>query len=137
MARTSLKRPVRIFAPSRTAMSQGVSKVVAGGRAPCWKIAFNNIEKWQNPIMGWTSTGDPLENVARTSLAFETKEDAIDYCHKYGYTYEVAEAPATFLGRPTRFISYGDNFSVKRKGFPEGGLRSLVGEAPAKGKAKA
>ncbi len=29
--------------------------------------------------MGWTSTADPLENVARASLFFYTKEQAIEF----------------------------------------------------------
>lgn len=29
--------------------------------------------------MGWTSTADPLENVARASLFFYTKEQAMDF----------------------------------------------------------
>lgn len=27
-----------------------------------WKIAFNEQERWENPLMGWASTADPLSN---------------------------------------------------------------------------
>jgi len=37
------------------------------------------LPRWQNPLMGWTSTGDLLENVARANLAFYTKEEAINF----------------------------------------------------------
>lgn len=31
--------------------------------------------RWQNPLIGWTSTADPLEHMARASLNFNTKEE--------------------------------------------------------------
>lgn len=49
----------------------------AGG-GPAWKIQHENKAKWVNPLIGWTSTADPLENVGR-QLYFPSKDDAIAY----------------------------------------------------------
>jgi NADH dehydrogenase (ubiquinone) Fe-S protein 4 len=38
----------------------------------------DNQGKWINPLIGWTSTADPLENVAR-QLYFQSKEEAIAF----------------------------------------------------------
>ena len=46
-----------------------------------WKIDFGNKERWENPTMGWGSTGDPLSNL---NLEFGNKEDAILYCQRMG-----------------------------------------------------
>lgn len=35
--------------------------------------------RWENPLMGWTSTADTLENVGRASLFFYNKEQAIEF----------------------------------------------------------
>ena len=50
----------------------------AAGGGPAWKVQHDNRHKWVNPLIGWTSTADPLENVAR-QLYFPTKEDAIAF----------------------------------------------------------
>uniref|UniRef100_A0A1U7VRZ8 NADH dehydrogenase [ubiquinone] iron-sulfur protein 4, mitochondrial n=1 Tax=Nicotiana sylvestris TaxID=4096 RepID=A0A1U7VRZ8_NICSY len=57
--------------PARTASQQGSGKV---GR---WKINFLSTQKWENPLMGWTSTGDPYANVDDSALSFESEEPAI------------------------------------------------------------
>jgi hypothetical protein len=49
----------------------------AGG-GPAWKIEHENKGKWINPLIGWTSTADPLENVGR-QLYFASKADAIAF----------------------------------------------------------
>lgn len=43
-------RMVRIFVPARNAMQSGSF----GTRR--WKIEFDVRERWENPLMGWTST---------------------------------------------------------------------------------
>jgi hypothetical protein len=37
--------------------------------------------RWINPLMGWTSTSDPLENVSRAALQFYTKVCEPGRCH--------------------------------------------------------
>lgn len=122
------KRKVGIFAPSRTPSQQGQSKTVEGpGKGPAWKIEFETMAKWENPLMGWTSTADALDQVARSALQFGTKEDAIAFCQKHGWEYAVREPQMRRTSRSRRYAGYGDNFSVKRNGFPVGGLRSELG----------
>lgn len=56
-----------------------------------------------NPLMGWTSTADPLENVHRP-LYFDSKEAAIAFAEKNGWGYEIEDPnPRTHI-RPKRFI---------------------------------
>lgn len=65
-------------------------------------------DRWVNPLMGWTSTADPLENVGRTSLLFSTKEEAMAFATKSGWAFEVAEPQPHLLTRPKRFNAYGE-----------------------------
>ncbi|CAN0527600.1 unnamed protein product [Ectocarpus sp. 8 AP-2014] len=46
--------------------------------------------------MGWTSTGDPMSNM---QLSFSTPEQAIKFCQKRGWKYEVTKknSPYVFL----------------------------------------
>jgi NADH dehydrogenase (ubiquinone) Fe-S protein 4 len=128
-------RTVTIFAPARTAAQQGLA-ATAESSNPAWRIAFDNQGKWINPLMGWTSTADPMENVHR-QLYFDSKEAAVAFAEKNGWKYDVEDVVPRDNSRPKRFIGYGDNYSVKRKGVPKGGLRSellAVGDAKAKPK---
>lgn len=43
-------RKVRIFVPARNAMQSGVKNTHK------WKIDFDTRERWENPLMGWSST---------------------------------------------------------------------------------
>lgn len=83
--------------------------------------------------MGWTSTADPLENVHR-AMYFTSKEAAIEFVERNGWNYEVEELAERDKSRPKRYTGYGDNFSVRRKGIPMGGLRSEAQPAPSKRK---
>ena len=49
--------------------------------------------RWENPLIGWTSTADPLDNVGRATLNFHTQADAEAFCQKHGWKYEVSCAP--------------------------------------------
>jgi NADH dehydrogenase (ubiquinone) Fe-S protein 4 len=69
--------------------------------------------------MGWTSSADPLENMARTSLVFFTKEEALAFCTKQGWKFAVDEPNEKRFARQKRYSTYSDNFSVKRKGTPD------------------
>uniref|UniRef100_A0A6N2MHT9 NADH dehydrogenase [ubiquinone] iron-sulfur protein 4, mitochondrial n=1 Tax=Salix viminalis TaxID=40686 RepID=A0A6N2MHT9_SALVM len=98
-----LRRRVIIYSPARTATQQGSGKV---GR---WKINFLSTQKyayfvnysvacfafivvnltvlgsgWENPLMGWTSTGDPYANVGEAGLEFESEEAAKAFAEKHG-----------------------------------------------------
>ncbi|GFH29196.1 uncharacterized protein HaLaN_27824, partial [Haematococcus lacustris] len=74
------KRQVRIFCSAKTASQSGLARTLHNSAvAPQWKIGFDTTAKWENPLMGWTSTSDTLENVGRASLFFYTKEQAIAF----------------------------------------------------------
>lgn len=66
---------------------------------------FDNRERWENPLMGWSSTGDPLSNM---DVEFNTKEEAIAHCEKNGWKWfvDAQEAP-----KKPRVKNYGVNFS--------------------------
>ena len=51
------ERYVRVFRPAKNAMQSGT----AGVRR--WKIEFEARQRWENPLMGWASSGDPLSNM--------------------------------------------------------------------------
>src|SRR5690606_31532347 len=68
-------RIVRIYQIAKNAMQSGTEGL---GR---WTMEFDNQQRWENPLMGWCSTGDPHSN---TQIHFPTKEAAIAHCEKYG-----------------------------------------------------
>ncbi len=53
---------------------------------PPFLFFFASQERWSNPLMGWTSTADPVSNV---QLNFSTPDQAIKFCKKRGWKYEV------------------------------------------------
>eukprot|EP00882_Tetradesmus_deserticola_P003853 GHRQ01004077.1.p1 GENE.GHRQ01004077.1~~GHRQ01004077.1.p1 ORF type:complete len:194 (+),score=76.85 GHRQ01004077.1:195-776(+) len=112
------KRKVRIFSPARSAGQQGQGNTIFSKARP-WRIAFDTQQKWINPLMGWTSTADPLENVSRSALQFYTKEEAVEFARKHGWEGTVEDPQQRNPIRQTRFAGYGDNFSVKRAGIPD------------------
>eukprot|EP00199_Chlamydomonas_sp_CCMP681_P006151 CAMPEP_0119103132 /NCGR_PEP_ID=MMETSP1180-20130426/1665_1 /TAXON_ID=3052 ORGANISM="Chlamydomonas cf sp, Strain CCMP681" /NCGR_SAMPLE_ID=MMETSP1180 /ASSEMBLY_ACC=CAM_ASM_000741 /LENGTH=211 /DNA_ID=CAMNT_0007087575 /DNA_START=17 /DNA_END=652 /DNA_ORIENTATION=+ len=116
----TFQRKARIYTLSRSASQQGLSKTIHNSSAaPGWRIAFETTAKWENPLMGWTSTADPLENVARTSLFFYNKEEAMAFCKKHGWEFTVDEPAPRSSKRQKRFLAYGDNYSIKRAGLPD------------------
>lgn len=96
------ERLVRISKPSKNVMQSGTSNT------NCWKIEFNSQQRWENWLMGWTSSGDPLSNF---TLNFPTKDDAISYCEKNRLQWFVEEPPIRKLRRK----SYADNFSWDKR----------------------
>ncbi|KAJ7543653.1 hypothetical protein O6H91_09G047100 [Diphasiastrum complanatum] len=98
-----LHRKVFIYSPARTASQQGTAKT---GR---WKINFISTQKWENPLMGWTSTGDPYASVGDAGLSFDSREAAVEFAEKYGWEYSVKEPKAPVL-KPK---AYAENFKWK------------------------
>lgn len=119
MPREITKRKVRIVSPARTASQQGRQKTQFHRSAPTWTIEFPTEEKWINPLMGWTSTADPLENTSRASLRFYTAEQAAAFCEDVGLAYVIVEPNQPRFERQRRYMGYGDNFTVKRAGMPD------------------
>lgn len=115
----TFQRKAIVLAPARVAGQQGLGNTVDAAAAPGWRIEFEARQKWQNPLQGWNSTADPLENVGRAALFFHTKEQAVAYAEKAGWAVEVVEPQVRRRERQRRFNSYGDNYTVKRKGVPD------------------
>uniref|UniRef100_H0W2T6 NADH dehydrogenase [ubiquinone] iron-sulfur protein 4, mitochondrial n=1 Tax=Cavia porcellus TaxID=10141 RepID=H0W2T6_CAVPO len=88
---------VRIFVPARNSMQSGVNNTKK------WKMEFDTREQWENPLMGWASTVDPLSNMV---LTFSTKEDAVAFAEKNGWSCDVEEMK---VPKP-KPKSYGANF---------------------------
>ncbi|KAI4324827.1 hypothetical protein MLD38_030279 [Melastoma candidum] len=98
-----LRRRVLIYSPARTASQQGSGKV---GR---WKINFLSTHKWENPLMGWTSTGDPYANVGDSALSFDSEEAAKEFAERHGWEYAVKKPHSPLL----KVKAYADNFKWK------------------------
>ncbi len=93
-------RPSSIYKPSKPATQSGTQ---IGTR---WRIDWDVLGKghrWENPLMGWQSSGDAVQG---THIHFKTKEDAIAFAEKQGYEYFVQE-PNTRKITPK---AYANNF---------------------------
>jgi len=95
-------RKVTIYLPSRHAMQSGTHNMRK------WSLNFDTKQRWENPLMGWASTSDPLSN---TEMKFSTREAAAAYCESHGWNYEIIE-PTLQRTRPK---SYGANFSWNKR----------------------
>uniref|UniRef100_A0AC35GQP6 NADH dehydrogenase [ubiquinone] iron-sulfur protein 4, mitochondrial n=1 Tax=Panagrolaimus sp. PS1159 TaxID=55785 RepID=A0AC35GQP6_9BILA len=98
------ERVARIFRPSRE------SPQTAWNNTKVWKIELDNRQRWENPLMGWASSGDPLSNIAG-NLDFASKEDAIAFCQKNRWNYDVEEVHE----RKIIPKQYGTNFSWNKR----------------------
>jgi NADH dehydrogenase (ubiquinone) Fe-S protein 4 len=64
--------------------------------------------RWENPLMGWQSSGDFMQG---TRIFFNTKEDAINFAEKQGYEYFIQE-PQSRKSTPK---AYANNFLYSPK----------------------
>jgi len=97
-------RKVRVFRPAKNAMQSGMANIKR------WKIEFDTRERWENPTMGWGSNADPLSNIS-SALSFKTKEQAVEFVERQGWSCFVDEVPEKRLGPK----SYGKNFSWNKR----------------------
>jgi len=82
------------------------------GNSYQWTITWKNRQRWSNPLMGWTSTADPMSNV---KLTFDSKEDAEAYAAKNGWKTEVRGGTAKANDNvPMGTNNYSHNFLSKR-----------------------
>lgn len=93
-------RRARIFQPPKNAMQSGTNDTKR------WILEFEQRQRWENPNMGWTSTGDPMSNLR---LAFSTREDAAAFCEKNGWTYFVEEPRVRRNLKPNYSANYAWN----------------------------
>ncbi|KAG8466785.1 hypothetical protein KFE25_008164 [Diacronema lutheri] len=91
------KRTAKVFQPAKATTSSG--KLVSTK----WRVTFPAPERWTNALMGWTSTRDPVSNIA---LDFNSLEQATAYAEAMGCKYEVVK-PKAYRVKPK---SYSDNF---------------------------
>ncbi|GJQ79123.1 Ndufs4 [Trypoxylus dichotomus] len=96
------ERRVRIYEPPKNCMQSGTDNIQH------WEIDFDTRERWENPLMGWVSTGDPHSNL---KVQFASKDEAIAFCEKNGWKWFLQEK-TTKLMKPK---SYGVNFSWNKR----------------------
>ncbi|CAJ0580225.1 unnamed protein product, partial [Mesorhabditis spiculigera] len=94
-------RTVRIYRPAR-----GTSQAAFGRSTDVWKIEFDSRERWENPLMGWASNGDPQSNTSMM-LTFASREDAIHFAEKNNWQWEVEKEQL----REIRPKSYSWNYA--------------------------
>ena len=90
-------KKAKIYIPSKTAMQSG------RGKQKKWILEFDTKDTSINPLMGWESSTDTLEEVV---LRFSSKEKAIEYAESNDISYKVIEP------KKKEFVikSYADNF---------------------------
>jgi len=117
-------RTIKIFKPA-----QGVQNATQNTQV--WKIQWEDeqTERWTNPLMGWTSTRDPLSNTHMT-MEFSTKEDAVRFAQRNGWKFEVVEPSINLAIASKGPKKYSDNFKWK------GPTGNVPMGGPASGKAR-
>ena len=75
-------KKAKIYIPSKTAMQSGRAKLKK------WVLEFDTKDPSINPLMGWETSTDTLEEVI---LKFSTKEKAIEYAKKNNILYSPKE----------------------------------------------
>jgi NADH dehydrogenase (ubiquinone) Fe-S protein 4 len=91
------KRRVRIFKPARTAMQSGENE-----RA-MWQLDFDGEQKWENPMMGWASSHDPVQALR---MRFQSADSAVKFAVRQGWDY-VLQQDQTPLFRKQ---NYAENY---------------------------
>jgi hypothetical protein len=92
----------RIYRPAKTAMQSGRWKTRK------WVLEYEPASgSGRDPLMGWTSTDDTLNEVR---LRFDTIEEAQAFADRQGLSYTVIE-PHAISEKPK---SYADNFRYDR-----------------------
>ena len=92
---------VRIRKPAKTAMQSGTANTRE------WLLESEPAPKEIDPLMGWTSSRDTMQQVR---LQFDTLEEAKSYAEKSGWRYTV-ELPNARHVRPK---ASADNFAFNR-----------------------
>ncbi|XP_043278239.1 NADH dehydrogenase [ubiquinone] iron-sulfur protein 4, mitochondrial [Venturia canescens] len=95
-------RTVRIYQPAKNAMQSGTNNI------NFWQIDFDTRERWENQLIGWCSTGDPLSNM---KVEFTSKEEAIEHCERMKWKWFV-QKPNVDEPKPR---SYGANFAWNKR----------------------
>ena len=90
-------KKAKIYIPAKTAMQSG------RGKLKKWVLEFETKDPSINPLMGWETSTDTLEEVI---LKFTSKQQAVEYAEKNNISYKVIEP------KKKEFVikSYADNF---------------------------
>ena len=90
-------KKAKIYIPTKTAMQSG------RGKLKKWVLEFEIKDPSINPLMGWETSTDTLEEVI---LKFPSKDQAIEYAEKNNISYKIIES------KKKEFVikSYADNF---------------------------
>ena len=90
-------KKAKIYIPTKTAMQSG------RGKQKKWVLEFEIKDPSINPLMGWETSTDTLEEVV---LKFSTKEKAIEYAEANNILYRVINP------KKKEYVikSYADNF---------------------------
>ena len=75
-------KKARIYIPTKTATQSG------RGKLKDWVLKFETKDPSINPLMGWETSTDTLEEII---LKFPSKEKAIEYAEANNITYTVVE----------------------------------------------
>lgn len=95
-------RLIRIFKPARNTMQSG------SANTHHWEMEFDTRERWENPLMGWSSSADPLSNL---KLSFASEAEAIAHCEKHGWQWYI-DQPKT---KEPKVKNYGVNFAWNKR----------------------
>ncbi|KAG5886707.1 hypothetical protein JTB14_015772 [Gonioctena quinquepunctata] len=93
---------VKISKPSKNVMQSGTNNIHH------WQVTFDTKKRWENPLIGWCSSGDAMSNMM---LNFSAKEEAIAFCEKNGWKWFVSGSK---VKEKWKIRTYGDNFLNKR-----------------------
>lgn len=93
---------VRIYQPAKTAMQSGKARTRKWCLAP-----EDGAPGYVEPLMGWVGMRDTQQQV---DLRFDSKEEAIAYAEKKGFSYSVTEPKQ----RQVAPKAYADNFSYHK-----------------------
>ena len=90
-------KKAKIYIPAKTPMQSG------RGKQKKWVLEFETRDTKSNPLMGWESSNDTLEEVI---LKFTSKDKAIEYAEKNSISYKLVKP------NKKEFVlkSYANNF---------------------------
>ena len=90
-------KKAKIYIPTKTPMQSG------RGKLKKWVLEFEIKDPSINPLMGWETSTDTLEEVI---LKFSSKDQAIEYAEKNNISYKIIEP------KKKEYVikSYADNF---------------------------
>jgi len=78
-----------------------------------YELSFSRAQQWVNPLMGWTSSRDPLNHIR---ITFDTLEDAQHWAQLNGFQYIVDKDQTTPLDLNPRNYTSKFKYVPPKKG---------------------